>query len=218
MAAGESGPVDAGESEPMQAGEPGPVDASEPGPVDAGESDLADTGESGPVGGDVADLREPGEDGPADASTEEPAAIADADRAEEVAAPTDATGPRDAGETEPAEPVGSDATADAGQEAEKAQSADVRDLPHSTDAVGPGREAEDTQPTSTAINISEAGEGEPVDAEPPEVGGLPEAAPWVPDTMSGDRRSVWTGRSLAAKRSRLGIQCSRYEEYGGHLL
>jgi len=129
-------------------------------------------------------LREPGEDGPADASTEEPAAIADADRAEEVAAPTDATGPRDAGETEPAEPVGSDATADTGQEAEKAQSADVRDLPHSTDAVGPGREAEDTQPTSTAIHISEAGEGEPVDAEPPEVGGSPEAVPSVPGSSA----------------------------------
>ena len=38
----------------------------------------------------------------------------------------------------------------------------------------------------TGVQLSVRGEGEPVDAEPPEVGGLPEAAPSVPGTTSGD--------------------------------
>jgi len=141
-------------------------------------------------------LHEPGEAGPADAGAEEPAAIAGADRAEELAEPVDATGPRDAGDrtadTDLAEPASSHAVADTGQDAEKAQSADVRDLLHSTDAVGPGQEAEDAQPISTAMHVSEAGEGEPVDAEPPEVDGLPEVSPSVPGTRSGDAANIET--------------------------
>ena len=187
----------------MDAGEPGPADAGELGPADAGEdtggsgvgagnalteagtpgSD-AGTGQAGPeaapggsswvperaesgeadlsAGASVGDLREPGEEGPADASTEEPAAIADADRAEVLAESADATGPRDARETELAEPVSSHAIADTGQA------------------------------TETAMHVSEADEGEPADAEPPEVGGLPEAGPSVSDTMSGDTANTET--------------------------